>query len=144
MTEVAIGPGTRVTLHFAIKLPDGVLIDGNFDAPPASFTFGDGTLPEGFEQALLGLRAGDHVELTIAPERGFGHHNPANIQTRPRGQFREMELEVGLVVLFQEPGGELPGVVVELDADTVRVDFNHPLAGKTLLFEVQVERVEAT
>jgi FKBP-type peptidyl-prolyl cis-trans isomerase SlpA len=54
-----------------------------------------------------------------------------------------MELEPGLVVSFQEPGGELPGMVTEFNDDKVTVDFNHPLAGKTLIFEVQVEAVEA-
>lgn len=143
MTDVAIGPGTRVSLHFAIKLQDGQIIDSNFDAQPASFTFGDGNIPEGFEQAMLGLKAGEHAELTIAPERGFGMHNPSNIQILPRSQFRDMELEPGLIVSFQEPGGELPGMVTEFNDDKVTVDFNHPLAGKTLIFEVQVEAVEA-
>ncbi|MET4163301.1 FKBP-type peptidyl-prolyl cis-trans isomerase SlpA [Marinobacterium sp. MBR-111] len=143
MTDAAIGPGTRVSLHFAIKLQDGQIIDSNFDAQPASFTFGDGNIPEGFEQAMLGLKAGEHTELTIAPERGFGMHNPSNIQILPRSQFKDMELEPGLVVSFQEPGGELPGMVTEFNDDKVTVDFNHPLAGKTLIFEVQVEVVEA-
>jgi len=143
MTDVAIGPGTRVSLHFAIKLQDGQIIDSNFDAQPASFTFGDGNIPEGFEQAMLGLKAGEYAELTIAPERGFGMHNPSNIQILPRSQFKDMELEPGLIVSFQEPGGELPGMVTEFNDDKVTVDFNHPLAGKTLIFEVQVETVEA-
>ena len=55
-----------------------------------------------------------------------------------RSDFKDMELEPGLVISFQEPGGELPGVIVELDDERVEVDFNHPLAGKTILFEVQV------
>jgi len=143
MTDAAIGPGTRVSLHFAIKLQDGQIIDSNFDAQPASFTFGDGNIPEGFEQALLGLKTGEHAELTIAPERGFGMHNPSNIQVLPRSQFKDMALEPGLVVSFQEPGGELPGMITEFNEEKVTVDFNHPLAGKTLIFEVQVESVEA-
>lgn len=143
MTDVTIGPGTRVSLHFAIKLQDGQVIDTNFDAPTASFTFGDGNIPEGFEQALLGLKAGEHAELTIAPERGFGMHNPSNIQVLPRSQFKDMALEPGLVISFKEPGGDLPGMVTEFSDDRVTVDFNHPLAGKTLIFEVQVESVEA-
>lgn len=143
MSELVIGEGTRVTLNFAIKLETGELVDSNFDSRPASFVFGDGNLPDGFEQALNGLKAGDHLELTIAPERGFGMHNPSNIQTFPRSQFADMALEPGLVVSFQEPGGELPGVVVEFNEQKVRVDFNHPLAGKTLLFEVKIHQVEA-
>lgn len=143
MTDVAIGPGTAITLNFAIKLEDGQIIDSNFDAEPARFEFGDGNIPEGFEQALLGLKTGEHVELTIAPERGFGMHNPSNIQIMPRSQFKDMELEPGLVVSFQEPGGELPGMITDFNDDKVTVDFNHPLAGKNLIFEVDVKAVEA-
>ena len=143
MTDAAIGPGKAITMHFAIKLEDGQVIDSNFDADPVRFTFGDGNIPEGFEQALLGLQVGDHVNLTIAPERGFGMHNPSNIQVMPRSQFEGMDLEPGLVVSFQEPGGELPGVITDFNDDKVTVDFNHPLAGKTLTFEVAIKAIDA-
>ena len=138
MSELTIGPGRKVTMHFAIKLEDGQVIDTNFDKAPVEFEVGDGNIPEGFESALTGLKAGDHVELTIAPERGFGQHNPSNIQRMKRTDFKGMDLEPGLVVSFQEPGGEIPGVVVEFDDTNVSIDFNHPLAGKTLTFEVKV------
>jgi len=141
MSELTIGPGRKVTMHFAIKLEDGQVIDTNFDKAPVEFEVGDGNIPEGFESALTGLKVGDHVELTIAPERGFGQHNPSNIQRMKRSDFKGMDLEPGLVVSFQEPGGEIPGVVVEFDDANVSVDFNHPLAGKTLIFEVKVLNV---
>jgi FKBP-type peptidyl-prolyl cis-trans isomerase SlpA len=141
MSELTIGPGRKVTMHFAIKLEDGQIIDSNFDKNPVEFEVGDGNVPEGFESALTGLKVGEHVELTIAPERGFGQHNPSNIQRMKRSDFKGMDLEPGLVVSFQEPGGEIPGVVVEFDDANVSVDFNHPLAGKTLTFEVKVLQV---
>lgn len=142
MSDITIGEGTEVTLHFAIKLQSGQVIDSNFEAQPAKFVFGDGNIPEGFEQALSGLKMGDHLDLTIAPERGFGMHNPSNIQVMPRTQFKEMDLEPGLVVTFQEPGGEVPGVVTEFTEDRVTIDFNHPLAGQTILFEVKILQVQ--
>ncbi len=142
MTDAVIGPGKAITLHFAIKLEDGQVIDSNFDSAPAQFTFGDGNIPEGFEQALLGLKVGERAKLTIAPERGFGMHNPSNIQVLPRSQFKDMALEPGLVIAFQEPGGELPGVITDFNDDKVTVDFNHPLAGKTLIFEVDVKAID--
>jgi FKBP-type peptidyl-prolyl cis-trans isomerase SlpA len=141
MSELTIGPGRKVTMHFAIKLEDGQIIDSNFDKNPVEFEVGDGNIPEGFESALTGLKVGEHVELTIAPERGFGQHNPSNIQRLKRSDFKDMDLEPGLVVSFQEPGGEIPGVIVEYDDKNVSVDFNHPLAGKTLTFEVKVLQV---
>lgn len=137
-----IGPGKTVTLHFAIKLEDGQIIDSNFEAEPATFTVGDGNLLEGFEQALFGLEEGMKQTLTILPENGFGMPNPSNIQNVPRSQFDGMELEQGLVISFSDPGnGELPGVIAEFNDKMVSVDFNHPLAGKKLDFEVDILKV---
>ena len=142
MSELTIDQGRKVTMHFAIKLTDGQIVDSNFESAPVEFEVGDGNIPEGFEAALTGLKVGDHIDLTIDPERGFGQHNPSNIQTMKRSDFKDMELEPGLVISFQEPGGELPGVIVEFDDERVEVDFNHPLAGKTILFEVQVLNIQ--
>ncbi len=142
MSELTIDQGRKVTMHFAIKLTDGQIVDSNFEGAPVEFEVGDGNIPEGFEAALTGLKVGDHLDLTIDPERGFGQHNPSNIQTMKRSDFKDMELEPGLVISFQEPGGELPGVIVEFDDERVEVDFNHPLAGKTILFEVQVLNIQ--
>lgn len=134
-----IGPEARITLHFALKLQDGDVIDSTFDKAPVVFRIGDGNLPPGFEQALYGLKAGDHRTLTILPEQGFGQPNPENRQVLPRAQFQDMTLAAGLMILFQDAGqGELPGVVTDFDDDSVTVDFNHPLAGKTLQFEVRI------
>lgn len=137
-----IGPGKTVTLHFAIKLEDGQIIDSNFEAEPATFTVGDGNLLEGFEKALFGLEEGAKQTLKILPENGFGMSNPSNVQNIPRSQFEGMELEQGLVISFADAGnGELPGVIAEFDDKMVSVDFNHPLAGKKLDFQVEILQV---
>jgi FKBP-type peptidyl-prolyl cis-trans isomerase SlpA len=137
-----IGPGKTVTLHFAIKLEDGQIIDSNFESEPATFSVGDGNLLEGFEKALFGLEEGAKQTLKVLPENGFGMPNPSNIQKVPRAQFDGMELEQGLVISFADAGnGELPGVISEFDDKMVAVDFNHPLAGKQLNFEVEILQV---
>ncbi|MDO2098155.1 FKBP-type peptidyl-prolyl cis-trans isomerase, partial [Escherichia coli] len=84
-----------VTLHFALKLEDGNVVDSTFDKQPASFKVGDGNLLPGFEQALFGLKNGDNRTLTILPEQGFGQPNPQNVQIMPRDQFQDMELAEG-------------------------------------------------
>ena len=137
-----IGPGKTVTLHFAIKLEDGQIVDSNFDKEPATFTVGDGNLLEGFEKALFGLEQGMKQTLRVLPENAFGMPNPSNIQNLTISNFDDMELEQGLVVSFSDPGnGELPGVIAEFDDKMVSVDFNHPLAGKKLDFEVEILEV---
>lgn len=146
MTESAmteqIGPGKRVTLHFSVALADGAVIDSTRERPePAEFTVGDGSLLPGFEKAIFGLRAGDRRSVFIDAKRGFGDWNPDNLQTFTRVQFSGMTLEPGLMISFADKSGELPGVVKSLDEETVTVDFNHPLAGRDLVFEVDIIRV---
>ena len=139
MTEQRIGPDKEVTLHFALSLETGELVDSTFDKKPATFKVGDGNLLPGFEQQLYGFKAGDKRTLQIAPEQGFGQVNPQNVQVMPRSQFEGMELSEGLIVSFQDAARtELPGVVKAFDERQVTVDFNHPLAGKTLTFEVEI------
>lgn len=138
-TELRIGPDREVTLNFAIKLENGDVVDSTFSKQPATFKVGDGNLLPGFENALFGLKAGDRRELPITPEQGFGQPNEQNVQVMPRGQFQDMELSEGLLIIFNDAANaELPGVVKAFDADRVTIDFNHPLAGKTLRFEVEI------
>jgi FKBP-type peptidyl-prolyl cis-trans isomerase SlpA len=144
VNEQRIAAATQVTLHFAIKLENGDVVDSTFDKQPATFKVGDGNLLPGFEQALYGLKAGDKRSLPIAPEQGFGQPNPQNVQIMPRSQFKDMELGEGLLVIFNDAANaELPGMVQSFDDNQVSVDFNHPLAGKTLSFEVEIIAVQA-
>lgn len=144
MTDLTLGPGTKVTLHFALRLPDGEIIDSNFEREPATFTVGDGNLLQGFERAIFGLRAGDKKTLVIKPEDGFGQRNPNNIQRIPRAQFpQDVELSEGLMLSFADAQKtELPGVVTSFDDIEVVVDFNHPLAGREVLFDVAILQIE--
>ncbi|TIH09857.1 FKBP-type peptidyl-prolyl cis-trans isomerase [Pseudomonas leptonychotis] len=142
--ELRIGPDKQVTLHFALKLDNGDVVDSTFDKKPATFKVGDGNLLPGFEQAIYGLKAGDKRSLSISPEQGFGQGNPQNIQVMPRSQFQEMELSEGLLVIFNDAANaELPGVVKAFDDSQVTIDFNHPLAGKALSFDVEIIEVKA-
>src|SRR5690606_31035264 len=143
MTEQRIGPDKQVTLHFALSLENGDVVDSTFEKKPATFKVGDGNLLPGFEQQLYGLKAGDKRTLQVEPEQGFGQHNPQNVQVMPRSQFEGMELSEGLLIIFNDAANsELPGVVKSFDDKQVAVDFNHPLAGKTLSFEVEIIDVQ--
>lgn len=132
----------EVTLHFTLKLEDGTVVDSTRDKRPATFQVGDGNLPPGFEAPLEGLTDGDTGSYQISPEHAFGQHNPQNVQLLKRDDFDEVEPEVGTVMSFADAaGGELPGVIASIDGEQVEVDFNHPLAGRTLTFEVEVIQV---
>ncbi|WP_111498184.1 MULTISPECIES: FKBP-type peptidyl-prolyl cis-trans isomerase [Marinobacter] len=144
MSALPVEKGTRVTLHFALRLPDGSEIDSTFGKRPATLEIGDDNLPANFEAYLIGLTAGDRQTFEVPPEKAFGQHNPSNIQTFKRSEFGpDMVLEPGAVISFADARqGELPGVVHHVEGDQVEVDFNHPLAGRTLTFEVEIVSVE--
>lgn len=136
-----IEQGTKVKLHFSLALEDGSLIDSNFDKQPASFIIGDGNLLPGFESAILGLESGQKREFTIPPENAFGQHNPQNVQDVDRTNFAEDKLEIGAVFSFQNGDGELPGVIIGIEDEKVTIDFNHPLAGQSILFTVEILQI---
>ena len=141
--QTVIGPGKRVTLHFSLLLDDGTEIDSTRRGKPATFIVGDGNLLQGFEEALFGLARGDDEQLRIPPEKAFGEPNEDNLQRFPAAQFVDGSLEPGLVVSFRDAANsEVFGVVQGLEGDEVLVDFNHPLAGRTVIFDVSVLRVE--
>lgn len=140
-----IGPNCKIKLHFALRLKEtGETVDSTFDKAPASLTIGDGNLPHSFETILFGMKAGERKIASIEPKDGFGQHNPANVQKISRQHFDpSVELSEGLVLSFQDKAQtELPGVVMNFDDTLVTVDFNHPLAGKSLEFEVVVLNVQ--
>lgn len=144
MATLPIGPNTRVTLHFSLTLEDGSVVDTNFGKSPASFVIGDGSLLAGFEKKLFGLEAGGRGNFIISPEEGFGQPNPNNLQQFPRSDFStEVDLQEGLVMSFADASqSELPGVVKSILDDSVIIDFNHPLAGRNIIFDVEIIHVE--
>ncbi|MFT6030106.1 MAG: FKBP-type peptidyl-prolyl cis-trans isomerase SlpA [Oleiphilaceae bacterium] len=142
---IKVGENTKVCLHFSLSLSDGSVVDSTFDKAPASFEFGDGQLPDGFQAYLAGLVAGDKDEFMVPPEKSFGMPNPNNSQMMKRSDFpADMELVEGLMISFADANkSELPGIVKHFDENEVEIDFNHPLAGETLKFVVEIQSVEA-
>ena len=131
-------------MHFALRLADGMLVESSFDDEPVSFVVGDGTLDKGLELALLGLVADDKQTLTLMPGQAFGRRDEAALQRVPKAQFAEdMLLEQGQIIGFSsEDGEEVAGAIIEIEDDHVQVDFNHPLAGREIEFEVHILAVE--
>ena len=132
--------GSRVTMHFSIKLADGMLVESSFDDQPLTFVVGDGTLDRGLELALIGLRKGDRQVLTLMPGQAFGVRDKEAIQLVDRTAFpADMQLAPGQIVGFSGADGEeLAGAVLEVHDEQVKIDFNHPLAGREIVFEVLI------
>jgi FKBP-type peptidyl-prolyl cis-trans isomerase SlpA len=140
-------PGSVVTLHYRLEC-GGQEVVNTFDAGPDTFTLGVGELEPRLEMLLLGLKVGDHMTYELGPGEAFGPHDPDMIHTLPRGDFvanlaADAELAVDGGVDFTLPNGQtLTGTVLEIDADKVRIDFNHPLAGLPVTFEVKILAIE--
>jgi FKBP-type peptidyl-prolyl cis-trans isomerase SlpA len=135
-----IGAGSTVTLHLTITLADGTVAESSLDGEPHTFTMGDGSMLHGLELALYGLRPDDTQRLMLQAEQAFGRHDPARIHYLPRADFaHDIALEPGVILGFTIPeGDEVAGTVLSFTDETVEVDFNHPLAGHALTFEVEI------
>ena len=150
MTEATSGstpvvqPHSFLTLHYRLSGPQGVIIN-TFDGKPATLSIGSGELSEAVETYLLGLPEGAHQTFQIPAGIAFGERNPQMLQWLKRSVLTEMgdpqeEYAVGEVVQFPTPDaqGVFAGTVAELGDEAILFDFNHPLAGQPVVFEVQI------
>lgn len=140
-----IETGRKVTMHFTIYLEDNSVADSTkVNGLPGTLVIGDGTLMPEFEKHLLGLKPGDKTQFTAPATEAFGETNPQHIYILPVAQFpADMLLEPGAIIEFTQPNGHIwPGVVRQINAEGVTVDFNHPLAGQTIRFEAEIIAVE--
>lgn len=132
-----------LSLNFQLELESGELVDSNFDAAPLRYEMGSGDMLPGFEQAMLGMRAGEQRSVLLPAAQAFGPVSEDNIQRFPAGSLpADVQPERGLVLSFSDAaGGELPGVVIDYDAGYVTVDFNHPLAGRDIRFTARLHAI---
>jgi len=136
-------PGDLVTLHYRISSYGQEIVD-TFPDAPETFRLGDGDIDPRLEQALTGLNEGERKVFELHPWAAFGERDESLVQTLPRSDFpADMALPPGHQVEFDLPNGQhLTGAILEADADAVRVDFNHPLAGLPIEFEVHILAIE--
>jgi FKBP-type peptidyl-prolyl cis-trans isomerase SlpA len=133
-----------LTLHYRLATLDGTDIVTTFGSTPATLMLGQGQLAPVLEQRLLGLAEGTHTSFELGPDEGFGPRNPELIQTVSKKTLDEnsepdADYQIGDLVDFAAPGGgRFAGVLREMRADSAVFDFNHPLAGQALKFEVKL------
>jgi peptidylprolyl isomerase len=138
----AVKTGDTISVIYTGRLQDGEVFDSNAaGGAPLKFTVGAGQLIKGFDQAVLGMLPGDKKTVTIPPAEGYGERQEDHIVSLPKAKVpAEMNLELGMKVqLSSGTGHTLPAVVVEIGDDAVRLDANHPLAGKTLEFDIEIK-----
>lgn len=141
--DAVIAAGKKVQFDYKLTV-DGQVIDTTEGKQPIEFVQGDGTIIPGLASQLEGLKAGDEKSVTVSADQGYGQVSPDAIKEVPNAVFpKDTEIKVGQVYEFQgEDGAGFPGIVSEIKEQTVLMNFNHPLAGKELKFDVKIVKVE--
>jgi FKBP-type peptidyl-prolyl cis-trans isomerase SlyD len=140
-----IAKHTIVGLEYALHLGDGAVIDASAPGQPLHYLHGGGQIVPGLERALEGQEPGAEQQVVVSPDDGYGPRDEQAVRTVPREAFpADAPLEVGAeLVVVDEHQNQVPLKIQAIENGTVTVDFNHPLAGKTLHFKVKVVEVRA-
>ena len=136
--------GSLVSIEYTLTDETGKVLDTNAGKEPLTFVQGAGQIVRGLEQELAGLKVGDQKKIRVKPEDGYGLPNEQALQEVPREMIPVEAQEPGVMLMTKaEDGRPIPIRVHEVKEKTVVVDFNHPLAGKTLNFDVKIKDIKA-
>lgn len=133
--------GDKVKVEYEGKLDDGTIFDSSKNHDKAlEFEVGAGQVIKGFDDAMVGMEKDEEKDVKIQPTEAYGDHNADMIKKVPRDQLpKEQELKTGMMLGATMPNGaQIPAKIVEVTDETVMIDLNHPLAGKTLNFKLKV------
>ncbi|OUR62614.1 peptidylprolyl isomerase [Colwellia sp. 39_35_sub15_T18] len=142
-TDKTIQIDSSILVHITMKLSDGSAADSTkVNNKPAKIIMGDQSISAAFEAQLLGMAAGVSKEFTLEAVDAFGESNPDNIHYMDIDKFSaEVPAKIGNIITFSQPGGELPGMIKEVNGSSVTIDFNHPLAGQPVTFVIDVVEI---
>ena len=141
--DIAVQNGSSVSIEYTLKDEGGQVLDSNKGKAPLTFTQGQQQIIPGLEREMLGLHAGDEKKVVVKPEDAYGPIVPSAQTEVPKDVIPKEGLKVGTPLMARSGSGETrPVVVKEIKENTVVLDLNHPLAGKTLFFDVKVLGVE--
>jgi FKBP-type peptidyl-prolyl cis-trans isomerase SlyD len=137
-----IAQNSVAAFHYTLTDDHGQIIDSSAGRDPLTYLHGSGQIVPGLEKQMEGRSAGDKFSADVAPEEGYGVHHPELMQEVPREAFQGVEdIQPGMQFQGRGPQGEINVTVTRVDNDKVFIDGNHPLAGKTLHFAIEVADV---
>lgn len=137
---MAINKGDKIRVEYEGKFEDGEVFDSTekHGGEPLEFEAGAGMVVPGFDNAVIGMNVGEEKEVTLKPEEGYGMPDDRAIQRVPK-RMMPADVEVGVELGIPLDNGQtMPAKVIEINGDLVKIDMNHPLAGKTLIFKIKV------
>ncbi len=142
-TEAQIREGSQVALEYTLSDEAGTVIESNKGKQPMSYIHGKSQIIPGLEKELSGMKVGEEKKIQVKPEDGYGPVNPDAFQEIPKDKLPPEALKVGTMLMAQGPQGQgIPVRVHEIKDTTVIMDFNHPMAGKTLSFDVKISEIK--
>jgi len=138
--DESIADGKIVTLAYSLRDEEGDVLDSSEEDGPLVYLHGHENIVPGLEKALTGKSVGEKVRVVVPPEEGYGEWDEEGVQVLARSNFpADVELEVGLqLVMEDEDGDPTPFWIAEIEGEDVTIDFNHPLAGAQLDFDVEI------
>ncbi len=140
----AVQHGNTVKVHYTGKLSDGEVFDSSVNREPLEFKIGAGQLIPGFENGVMGMKTGESKTITLEPAQAYGDRHDNLVVEFAKADFPENIVpSVGLALQLSNPDGNtLNAVITEVGEDSVTIDANHPLAGKTLVFEIELLEIK--
>ncbi len=138
--ENVVAQGKQIKMDYTLTVNDEVM-ETSVGKEPLEFVFGDHSIIPGLEKAIEGMKVGEEKTVTVEPKDGYGEVDPKGLKEFPKSKMpaNAPALKVGMVLEAQSPDGEtFPAVISEVKGDSVVLDFNHPLAGKQLVFKIKI------
>lgn len=141
--ERVVKDGLMISLEYTLKSPEGKILETSKGREPLKYIHGQKMMIPGLERELTGMKVGGEKHVTVKPEDAYGNVNPAAVQEVPKEKIPPNGLKVGAVLAARSPEGVVvPMTVREIKEKTVVMDMNHPMAGKTLVFDVKVVDIQ--
>ena len=140
-TMTIVKKGNKVKVEYVGTLEDGTVFDSSEKiGTPLEFEAGAGKLIKGFDDAVLGMKQGEEKEIKIAPKDAYGEYNPELVKEIPKDCFpQDQDIQPGMVFMMGlQSGRQIPVRISQVSNDTITVDLNPPLVGKTLIFKIKV------
>jgi FKBP-type peptidyl-prolyl cis-trans isomerase 2 len=142
VSSPAVSEGKSVKVNYTLTV-DGKVVDSSSGRAPLEFKVGGHQMIPGFEKAVLGMKAGEKKSFKVSPQDGYGQENPKAIKEVPISQMpANVTPKAGMILTAEKDGQRIPVRIQEVKKDTVVLNFNHPLAGKTLNFDVEVVEIK--
>ncbi len=142
VTQIAIADGTVVSIHYTLTLEDGTVADSSVGSEPLTYLHGAANIVPGLERQLTGRKPGEKLEADVPPAEGYGEFDPEGEQVVPRKAFPKGEkLQPGMMFHTEGPQGPQPLWIKEVGEAEVTITYNHPMAGRTLRFAIEVVEV---